>query len=363
MAVPIRARVCWKEVIRFATDCLVSVGSPRKAAEQVADLLVEADKIGHRSHGLNRIGRYIRDIKTGRCCPNNKPEVIKETVSTAWGNSNNVLGATSAHFGADIAIKKAKQTGIGWVCMKGSNHYGIGGYWATKISNAGLIGMTFTNGSPLVAPTRGTKAALGSNPIAVSAPGLPSTGPFYLDIATATVALGKIEMCRRKGIKLAHGWAVGPDGKETLDPDLVMKSGSLMPLGGGETTAGYKGFGLSALVDIFSGLMAGANYAHHVPRWTRTGRVAANIGQTFVAIDHKSFTPDFEERISDCIKYWRQMKPSEPGKPVLAPGDLEKVSSAEVKKTGTVSYIVNTLNNCDIIAKDLKVKPIERCKE
>ncbi|KAJ8717394.1 hypothetical protein PYW08_005793 [Mythimna loreyi] len=356
------ARVSLKEVYRFVKDCMIAVGSPAKAADQVADLLVDADKLGHRSHGLNRLERYVVDIKAGRCAPNNEMKIEKETASTAWINANNVLGATSANYASDLAIKKAEETGIGWICTRASNHYGIGGYWAKKIASRGMIGMSFSNGSPLVAPTRSTKAALGSNPIAVCAPALSSTGPFYLDIATATVALGKLEMYRRRGKPLEPGWAAGPDGNETLDADLAIKSGSLLPLGGTEKSSGYKGFGLSALVDMLSGVLSGAQYAHHVPRWSPHETRPADLGHSFAALDHKCFAPGFEERVSDCISYWRQMTPSDPKYPVLAPGDLEKKSYAEADATGVIVYIVAMLESYDVLANELKVEPIERIK-
>ncbi|KAM3956669.1 putative oxidoreductase YjmC isoform 1-T2 [Aphomia sociella] len=346
------------DAFRFMTDCLKAVGTSEKAAEQQADLLIQADRLGHPSHGMNRLEMYINDILKGSCEPNNEPEVLKESASTAWVDANNVLGATASHFAMDLAIKKARHTGVGWVTVKGSNHNGMAGYWAKKAADQGLIGMAFTNTSPLLAPTRSKQPALGTNPLSVVAPA--SQGEFfYLDMATTSVAVGKIEMQLRKGEPIPGGWAQGPDGKETTDSQLAFDTCCLMPLGGKEETSGYKGFGLAAMVELFCGISSGSNYGHHVRSWSHSGDGGpANLGHCFIAVDPQQFAPDFGDRLADSIQHWRKLEPTDPSLPVLAPGDKEKKSAKDTDAKGTVSYVKQQIESSMTLAKRLKVEPM-----
>ncbi|KAL0820211.1 hypothetical protein ABMA28_006133 [Loxostege sticticalis] len=351
-------KVATAEAYRFMTDCLKAVGAAAKAAEQQAELLIQADRLGHPSHGLNRLEMYINDILSGACQPNNEPKILKESASTAWIDANNVLGATVSHFAMDVAVTKAKSTGVGWVTVKGSNHNGMAGWWAQKAADKGLIGMAFTNTSPLLAPTRSKQAALGTNPISVVAPASHGES-FYLDMATTAVAVGKIEMQRRKGQPLPSGWAQGPDGRETTDADLGYNTGCLMPLGGGEQTSGYKGYGLAAMVELFCGISS-ANYGHHVRSWSHSGEGGpANLGHCFVAVDPECFAPGFGDRLAEAIQHWRQLEPTDPNLPVLAPGDKEKKSAKETDERGTVSYVKQQIDSSAALAERLKVKPMD----
>ncbi|CAK1553023.1 unnamed protein product [Leptosia nina] len=351
-------RVATREVLRFMTDCLKAAGAVAKAAQQQSELLIEADRLGHPSHGLNRLELYVNDILSGACAPNNEPKILKQTASTAWVDANNVLGATVSHFAMDIAMKKAKETGVGWVSVKGSNHNGMAGYWAKKASDRGLIGMAFTNTSPLLAPTRSKQAALGTNPLSVVAPGA-SDETFYLDMATTAVAVGKIEMQMRKDERLPNGWAQGPDGKETNDANLAFKTGCLMPLGGGENTSGYKGYGLAGMVELFCGILSGSKYGQHVRSWSHSGEGgAANLGHCFIALDPECFAPGFGDRLTDCMQYWRQLEPVDPNLPVLAPGDKEKKAAAVTDAKGTISYVKQQIDSCAALAERLKITPM-----
>ncbi|CAH2089768.1 unnamed protein product [Euphydryas editha] len=352
-------KVATTEALRFMTDCLKAVGTAATAAQQQADLLIEADRMGHPSHGLNRLEFYVNDILSGACKPNNQPKILKENASTAWVDANHVLGATVSHFAMDLAIKKSKQTGVGWVTVKGSNHNGMAGYWSKKAADKGLIGMAFTNTSPLLAPTRSKKSALGTNPLSVAAQGSDNE-IFYLDMATTAVAVGKIEMKMRNGESLPKGWAQDPEGRETQDAELAYETKCLMPLGGGEETSGYKGYGLAAMVELFCGISSGSNYGHKIRSWSHSGEGGpANLGHCFVAIDPENFAPGFGDRLTECIRHWRQLEPSNENLPVLAPGDKEKKAAQITDENGTVSYVKQQLDSSAALAKKLSVKPMK----
>jgi len=346
------------EVRRFMVAALGAAGVEEGKAGQLADVLVAADTRGHYSHGLNRLEMYVNDCLTGTCNGNAAPTVTKQSVSTALVNGNNALGPVVGDFCMDLAISKAKETGIGWVCARGSNHYGIAGWYAMRASNQGLLGMSFTNTSPLVAPTRAKTAALGTNPIAVAAPSSRPDDPFVLDMATCTVAVGKIELQRRKEEPLPKGWAMDKEGKVTTSPAAAMDKGALMPLGGEELNSGYKGYGLAMMVELFCGLLSGGAYGPGVRRWMDTTR-EADLGQCFVALDPAFFAPGFEGRLSDLMDTCRGMAPAEDGKPVLAAGDPERAHLGKVAQQGGVTYHTNQVTDSWRLAQHLGVAPMQ----
>lgn len=291
-------------------DCFVALETPRKNAELMADLLVSADYRGHFSHGMNRLEMYLNDLATKSIDGAAEPTVLSETPATAWVDGQNGLGAVVGKFCMDLAIKKAKTVGVGWVCAKRSNHYGIAGWHTIHAKQEGLIGVSMTNTSPLLCPTRSLKPALGTNPISLAAPAN-NGDSFVLDMATTAVAVGKIELQRRKGEPIPAGWAQGPDGNVTTDSNLAFETGCLMPLGGAEITSGYKGYGLASLVEILCGISAGAHYGTHVRKWTLTGAAEpdTNLGQVFIAVDPNCFAPGFTDRMSDMNDTLRNLPP------------------------------------------------------
>ncbi|XP_073953563.1 hydroxycarboxylate dehydrogenase B-like [Choristoneura fumiferana] len=203
---------------------------------------------------------YVKDLETGATNPKGKPRILKETAATAWVDGGDGLGATVGNFCMDLAIKKAKESGIGWVAAKGSNHFGMAGWWAQRAEKSGYIGMAFTNSSPLLVPTRSKDGALGTNPIAMAAPA--SGGDSILvDMSSSAVAMGKVEVKIHEGKPLPPGWAMGPDGKMTHDPQVAFDSGRLYPLGGVEETSGYKGYCLSAMNEVFCSSLSGKSPA------------------------------------------------------------------------------------------------------
>lgn len=156
------------EVERFMIDCMTRMNTPKDRAMMLAQNLSEADARGHFSHGLNRLAVYVSDIENDLCDPNANPKVLKESVSTAWVDGCKSLGVVVGHFAMNLAIQKAKETGIGWVSAKGSNHFGICQWYTSMATKENLIGIASTNTSPHVVPSRAQAKTFGTNPIAVS---------------------------------------------------------------------------------------------------------------------------------------------------------------------------------------------------
>lgn len=352
----IGTKVTPDEVKRFMTECMTAVGASLVHATQLAEVLVAADLRGHFSHGLNRLEMYVNDVEKKICNGGIDPSIVKESVSTALVDGNNALGPVVGNFCMNLAMKKAKETGIGWVSAKGSNHYGIAGHYAMLACKEGLIGMSFTNTSPLVAPTRAKQRCLGTNPLALAAPANKGDS-FVLDMATSAVAVGKIEVQRRKEEPIPEGWAVDSEGNVTTDA-AKGAVGALMPLGGPEINSGYKGYGLAMMVEIFCGMLSGGHYGPNVRRWMST-TTEADLGQGFVAIDPSFFATGFTDRMSDLMDHCRSMEPVDPSKPVLAAGDPERAHEAKVKSEGGIHYHINQIKDSYLLGKILGVEPMK----
>ncbi|XP_050023217.1 uncharacterized oxidoreductase YjmC [Dermacentor andersoni] len=347
-----------EEMQAFIVRCMRKVCTDEAHAEALAEVLVAGDYRGHFSHGLNRLQMYVTDIQKGVCERSGKPVVINELAATALVDGRNVLGPVVGKFCMELAMQKAQQAGIGWVVARGSNHYGIAGYYSMMASSRGMIGMSFTNASPLVAPSGGRKKFLGTNPLSVAAPGKDGDS-FVLDMATSAVALGKVEMQHRKGEQIPSGWAINGQGEVTNKPEEVMSDGALLPLGGTIETSGYKGYGLAMMVDLFCGVLSSAHYGNNIRSWLNVTD-PADLGQCFVAINPAAFAPGFEGRMQDLMNTARSQEPATPGVPVQVPGDPERKHMAKCDAQGGIRYHVNQIQFADDIAQKLCVEPPKR---
>lgn len=273
------------------------------------------------------------------------PEIIKETSSSAYLDGKNLIGVVSAEYAMNLCIQKAENNGISMVAMNNANHFGIAGHYGLMAVEKGVIGMAFCNTSPFVVPTRSSEPILGTNPISFFAGQSPKgydsseLGPspegFHLDMATSAVALGKIEMKKRLGLETPKGWIVDQGGHEITDPSQF---NALLGLGGYEETSGYKGYGLSSMVEILCGVLSGSMYANNIRRWNEMNR-PANLGQNFICINPKFFSDDFEKDLRIFSEILRNSRPIEGSnqKPII-PGDkarahvLESLDSVEYER-------------------------------
>lgn len=256
----------------------------------------------------------------------------------------------------EIAIEKAKKFGIGMVAARGSNHYGICGYYTMMAMEQDLIGFTCTNTSPLMAPTRSIKAGLGTNPLSLGMAACDGDG-FVLDMATTSVALGKIELAIRKGDDIPEGWALGSDGKVTQNAKEAYNTALLMPLGGAEHNSGYKGYGLGLMVEILCGILTGSQFGPNIRSW-KTADEVANLGQCFMAINPAAFAPGSKERLSTLLQQLRDL-PTIDKRSVLIAGDPEKQHMEKVEREGGITYHPNQLKASEEFAKHMGVEPMK----
>lgn len=320
----------YQQLLSFSKNIFLKMGCSKKDAETAAVSLLSADLRGIDSHGVARLSGYVRLWEVKRIKTNPSIKIIHQTPSTATIDGDAGLGLVVAPHAMKVAIKKAKQTGTGWVSVKNSNHFGIAGAHAMMALQNDMIGIAMTNASALVAPTFSTEKMLGTNPIAVAIPAGDEPA-FVADFATTTAANGKLEILQRKNAKMPIGWAQTKDGEPSTDPNALKHGGALLPLGGDREHGSHKGYALGAIVDIFSAVLSGANYGPWVPPFPAYIAMPQNmpgegIGHFFGAMRIDAFRPaaEFKNHMDNWIRRFKNAKTIKGEKRVFIPGDIER---------------------------------------
>ena len=318
----------------WTAEVVRRVGTPDDIAADVADVLVAADLRGVSSHGTFRLPVYAALAEASVIATAARPSRDGGTVVLRRWDAANGWGPHAGRVLMDDAIERASGLGLAASIAHRASHFGIAGWYSMRAASRGLIGMTLTNASPLVAPTRSRERLLGTNPIAVAAPA-GRFGMFVLDMATSAVTWGRVLVDDRRGSELPPGVAVDGEGNPTTSPSVVLRSGALLPLGGAEASAGYKGYGLAMMVDILTGVLAGASFGSHVIPFSTT-RGPSDLGQLFLAIDPRALGDDgFESRMEAlCEELTAAPLAQDAPGPVLVPGQPEAEMEAGQRRTG-----------------------------
>src|SRR5215469_4041833 len=296
---------------------LLAWGMPEDNAEITADILGWADLHGVDSHGMSMLPGYDRHRRNGRVRMDARPEIVKETAVSALIDGGGGLGHVPAHFAMQVAIDKAKLAGMAIAVVRNSAHFGATGYYTLMAAKAGLIGIACTSASSIqVAPTFGKEAKLGTDPWSFAAP----TGddrPFLLDMATTTVAAGRIRNKANEGLQCPPGWVLNKEGMPSTDPlEARERGGFLTSLGGSPENSSYKGYGLAAMVNILSACLSGSTLITD-PQHTKRPQ-GMDIGHFFMAIDPGLFRESgaFETDVAKFCGDLRATKPVDPAQPV-----------------------------------------------
>ena len=330
----------YQQLYTFSENIFKSIGCSDEHAAIATRTLLSADIRGIDSHGIARLSGYVRLWEAKRVNATPDIKVIHETPSTAVVDGDSGLGLVVAPFAMQIAIEKAKQVGTGWVSVQNSNHFGIAGYHAMMALEHDMIGMAMTNASPLVAPTFSIDKMLGTNPICVAAPAGKEPA-FVADLATTTAANGKLEILQRKNADTPDGWVQDAEANPSNDASILKKGGALLPLGGDREHGSHKGYALGAVVDIFSALLSGANYAPWVPPFPAYVPMPAQqpgkgIGHFLGAMRIDAFRPadEFKAAMDHWIQGFRSARTVPGEDKVLVPGDPEREYEAERMANG-----------------------------
>ena len=298
---------------KFLVKILDKAGIPSDDAKIVADVILQADKLGFDSHGVNRVKNiYLDRIKEGILNPVTNFEIVRESPATAVVDGHNGMGQVIGFKSMNLAIGKAKRYGMGMVAVRNSTHYGIAGYYSLMAVRENMIGITGTNARPSIAPTFGVENMLGTNPMTF---GMPSDEdfPFLLDCATSIIQRGKVELYARLGKELPKGLVIDKNGKSETNSvqvlkDLIEGHAALTPLGGiGEETGGYKGYGYSTVVEILSAALQQGAYMKMLTGMKDGKKVPYSLGHFFIAIDINAFTEpeDFKKTTGNILRELR----------------------------------------------------------
>jgi LDH2 family malate/lactate/ureidoglycolate dehydrogenase len=327
-------------VKNFMKDVFIKIGVPEEDANICAEVLIESDKRGIDSHGINRMKPiYFDRIRDGIQNAVTNFEIIKDNLATAVIDGHDGMGHVIAKKSMDMAIEKAKKFGLGMVTVRNSTHYGIAGYYATMATEQNMIGITGTNARPSIAPTFGIENMLGTNPLVFGIP-TDEDFPFVLDCATSVSQRGKIEVYARTGKDMPIGWVIDRDGKSTVDSVKALKSlidgtAALTPVGGiGEDGAGFKGYGYATVVEILSAALQGGSFLKMLTGFENGKKVPYRLGHFFMAIniDHFTQVDEFKKITGDIL---RQLRASDkmPGEDrIYTAGEKEHI--ARLARTG-----------------------------
>ena len=316
------------------------MGCSHNDANTAATVLLSADLRGVDSHGVARLGGYVRLWEAKRINATPAIKIIHETPSTAVVDGDSGLGLVIAPAAMQVAIDKALIAGTGWVSVQNSNHFGIAGYHAMLALPHDMIGIAMTNASALVAPTFSTEKMLGTNPIAVAIPA-GTEQPFVADFATTTASNGKLEMLQRKNETAPSGWVQTKDGQPSTNANELKEGGALLPLGGDKQHGSHKGYMLGSVVDIFSAILSGANYGPWVPPFPAYIPMPENmpgkgIGHFFGAMRIDAFRPaaDFKKDMDQWIQRFKNAQTIEKDQRVIIPGEPETTLEKKYRQNG-----------------------------
>jgi uncharacterized oxidoreductase len=336
----------------FGSSIFLALDVPEKDAELVSDLLIEANLTGFDSHGVIRIPIYARGIKMGAVKPGAEIKIIRETPSTAFIDGGWNLGQVAAKYAMKLCIEKARKSVVGLVTGKNSHHVGRLNIYAEMAMRQDMIGIASVNSSSHVVPYGGKSKQLGTNPLCFAIPS-GTEPPMILDMATSVWARGKIMVYLARGEELPEGVFLDSEGNSTTDPSWYTKGGVLRNLGG--EIAGYKGFGLSLLVEILTGALTEAEVSNSEEYRSRP--FYGGNGIFFMAIDVGQMTDlnKFKKRVDNLLRSVKS-SPTAPGyNEILIPGEPERQKKEKRLKEG-IFIEDKTWGDLSALAKELNVK-------
>lgn len=301
----------------IAARLLEESGASQDESATVARHVVSANLTGHDSHGIIQIPSYINRIDVGHIVPGAAIDIVQESPTTTVIDGNWGFGYVVNEYAMKLTIEKAKKSNVAAATVFRQGHVGRAASYPLMAVKEGMIAMmTADSGrSPkAVAPFGGREPRLGTNPIAIA---MPSNldGPMFIDMATSAVAKGKVMLAQARGDAIPTGWVIDKDGNDTTDPAAINDGGVLMPLGG---DIGYKGFGLSTMVEIFSGLLTGLGFGIEP-----TGR--HNDGCFMAVFNVAAFRPleQFKQEVTELAAYLKDTPTVAGIDEIYYPGEVE----------------------------------------
>lgn len=317
------------DLLEYCKRLMMAQGLTEEDSYTIADSLVDAEMCGVVSHGVSRMQIYTKRLETGVVSNQFKVEIEQEYAGSAVINACNSMGMPVGKYAMEMCIKKAKESGCCFIAVNHSNHYGMAAYYVKMAAKENMIGITGTNAPPNIAPTGSSKPYVGTNPVAI---GIPTNGhPIVLDMAPSVVAMGKVILAAKLGHEIPLGWALTKEGKPTTDPELG-RQGSVLPIGG------PKGYGLSLMMDIFSGILSGATFGPHLGNMFNDFVNQQNVGHIFCVLDVSKFTDmaQFKACIDQMRSEIKALPKNDGVSEIFLPGEIEQHKKESAAANGIV---------------------------
>ena len=312
----------------FCEEIFLSCGMSREDAAIVADSLMQANLRGVDSHGVTRVGIYVKRLKMGLVNPNPDVEVVQESAATLLVDGDNGMGQVVGVRALDLGLDRARESGGVSVGVRRSNHYGAGAYYVQRAVARNAIAFAYSNAPPTMAPWGGVDPYIGTNPYAYGVPA-GEHQPIILDMATSIVARGKIILAAERDEPIPEGWAIGKQGNPTTDAREALE-GSVLPFGG------PKGYALSLMIDVMAGALTGAGFGPRVNSLYDNFDEPQNVGAFFQLVDIAHFVEPatFKSRVDRVIEEIKSSRKAEGTEELFLPGEIEYRREKEREASG-----------------------------
>lgn len=327
----------------FGAGVLESLGVPAADARLVADSLVTAELWGHASHGMLRLPWYVERLRSGVMTPVTEPEIVLDAGGVLVLDGRQGIGQVLADAAVTAGVERARRHGISAVAVRNSNHFGTAAYFTRRAAEAGCVSILTTNASPAMAPWGGRAKAVGTNPWSIAAPA-GGRGVAVLDIANTAVARGKIYLAAERGLPIPEGWAAEADGTPTTDAAKAV-GGLILPM------AGHKGYAISFMMDVLSGVLTGAEFGTGVHGPYQPDQVSG-CGHLAITIDIATMLApeEFDARMERLIDEVTSVPAAAGVERIYFPGEIEALSRAD-KETHGVELAQHTWESLAILGR------------
>lgn len=329
----------------FVARAYRHIGVPEGDAGLLADTLVQADLWGHQSHGVLRAPWYATRLRTGAMTGQTKVSTVVDASACAVLDGNDGIGQVICQRATEDAIRRARVYGMAAVSVRSSGHFGTAMYFTRQIAAANCIGFISTNASPAMAPWGGVDKIVGNNPWSIAAP-IGGGKAMVLDIANTAVARGKIYLAKQEGRAIPGTWAMTADGRVTTDPAEAI-AGLILPMGE------HKGYGISVMMDVLSGVLAGSQFGTGV-HGPYEAQARSGCGHFIMALDIARFRP-LDDFVSDMHEMAAQLKASTKADgidEVFYPGEIEDRADLLNRAQG-LRLPAQTLADLDALAAEI----------
>lgn len=347
----VAARLWAQDLKAFCVAAMLKSGLSQEDAELTAEVLVTTDTWGTFTHGTRQLRGLLKNVRGGRLDPKAQIEVVSEGPAWAMVDGHYVMPPATSCRSMQLAMKKAKACGMGYVGVKHSSHFGAAGYYAVMAARQGMIGLSMCNVDPVMVVPGSRGRAIGNNPLAYAVPA-GQDRPVFLDIALSTVAGTKIFNAQSEGKPIPDNWMVDDEGLPTTDPSGFPTRGAQLPM------AGHKGYGLAVLVESLSAVVTGAAIASQVKSWVLDIKEPTDEGHAFIAIDVGAMMPPevFRARMDGFVREIREAPKAKGADRIYLPGEMEWERREKALAEGMVmpAYVLESLRG---LAADVELDP------